>query len=129
MHRRKSGMQHKKLKAITLVSSLAAVAGLAVFGMNSAFAGTNGQIVSLCQDGPSRFTNVVISGSNQNGEQSQLPLNFPNVRCIFSRTEGADFFWKGQVRIDWSGNGFVPDRTTTCDVPASSPEDIVTCTP
>jgi hypothetical protein len=113
-------MQRKRLKVMSLVASAAAVTGLAVFGTETAFAGSNGQQIQLCKPNAD-FTSARLLGPNQDGVQTDTTVTLKD-QC----TTVANFFWNGNVNISWQG-GLSPAVSTTCSVPKSSPTDVVTC--
>jgi hypothetical protein len=125
MGHKKSGMQGKKLKVMSLAASALAVAGLAAFGANSAFAGTNGQEIQLCQP-QSDYRAVDITGTNQNGETTTKSLT--NLTRDCTKVEG--FFWKGDVTINWSDPataGILSPNPQVCNVRENSAQDPWPC--
>jgi hypothetical protein len=120
MHRKR---QNKKVKAVALVASAAAVAGLTVYGTSSALAGTNGQEVRLCQQGGADYTKASIFGTNQDGVETRrtIPIG-PGCTPV----EG--FFWRQDITIAWTGGTRSRDEGTRCFVPIDTPENVIDCT-
>jgi hypothetical protein len=119
MHRKR---QNKKVKAVALVASAAAVAGLTVYGTSSALAGTNGQMIRLCTRS---FDRASLFGFNQNGEPTLHNLSLSGGQgCTL--VDG--FFWKGDVIIQWAGGPRLNrEEDTRCFVPETLPEEAVIC--
>jgi hypothetical protein len=121
---RKKRISRKKLTVVSLVA-IPAVAGLGFAVTGSAFAGTNGQQIALCQP-KSDYRTATIEGPNQNGERTVKEVGDLTSSC--KTVEG--FFWKGRVKITWddsvSGDRVSP-AGSLCTVPAVSDSDTVSC--
>ncbi len=123
MHRN-TRMSRKKLTIVSL-AVVPLVAGLGFAVTQSAFAGTNGQQVELCQP-HSHYNVVLISGRNQNDEGEIYSHKVTPKEC----TPIQGFFWKGVITIDWTitNLGTVSEVVQQgCKVPETSPVDTVKC--
>jgi hypothetical protein len=121
---RKKRMNRKKLTIVSLVA-VPLMAGGGVVVAESAFAGTNGQQIQLCQP-QSNYRSASLSGANQDGQSVQTTVS--NLTRACTTVQG--FFWKGNVKIDWSDpatQGPPATDSTTCDVPEQSSQDTTPC--
>jgi hypothetical protein len=107
-------MNRKKLTVVSLVTIPLMVGGGVVVA-ESAFAGTNGQQIQLCQPS-SDYQSADIRGLNQNGVIAQLHVDGLKREC--KTAEG--YLWQGKVHINWSnpaGQGSPLTWGKDCDVP------------
>ena len=110
-----------------LMVSMAAVvaAGLGAVGAGSAFAGTNGQHIEVCQNNTTDFTLVSITGSDQDGNNRSYGFDTLKGTCITTPNN----WWKGDLRLTWKRSASEGDNdATSCEVPEQQAEDVFKCT-
>ena len=124
MNGKKSRLRRTKL-TVSLVAAVSAVVGMTAFGAGSAFAGENGQEITLCRNLPSSTspTTVSVIGTNQNGEDTIWEHELLNIPC----QNTAGYFWVGEVTFFWRRSTGTIIKITTCDVPRTAPSIAVRC--
>ena len=128
----KKRMNRRKLTVVSLVAvPLVAAGGVVV--AESAFAGTNGQTIQLCQPS-SDYRSASLQGTDQDGRSVQTTVD--NLKRECSKVDG--YVWKGKVHIVWSDSPSPVQGTpskpgvpftygTDCDVPVNSNQDPYGC--
>jgi hypothetical protein len=128
----KKPMNRRKLTVVSLVAvPLVAAGGVVV--AESAFAGTNGQTIQLCQPN-SDYRSASLRGTNENNEVAQTNVHDLTREC----STVAGYAWKGGVHIIWSDSPSSAQGTpsepgvpfnfgTDCDVPVNSNQDPYVC--
>jgi hypothetical protein len=114
------GMNRKKLTIVSFVA-IPLIAGGGVVVAESAFAGTNGQRIQLCQP-KSDYQSAWMRGLDQNGAIQERTVDNLKEEC--TTVDGS--YWKGKVHINWTDAGpagkarGVPQTYgTDCDVPVN----------
>jgi hypothetical protein len=121
---RKQRMGRKKLMVASLVAVPLMVGGGVVVA-ESAFAGTNGQAIQLCQP-QSDYRSAKLTGPNQDGKSTTTDVH--NLTQACTKVDG--YIWKGDVQITWTDpatQGAPASPQTKCTVPQQSAQDTEPC--
>jgi hypothetical protein len=106
-------MNRKKLMVVSLVAIPVMAAGGVVIA-ESAFAGTNGWQIKLCQPA-SQYRTARLQGRNQDGAPTEITVH-SDLKLMCTTTEE---LWKGRVQITWEDPG-KPGQpqtiNTVCDI-------------